>query len=111
MSRPTGRRPLPTGRPGPDRSSRWRVRLLLLGVALSSVGACLAPARAARAQVVHQQGYEATVLGWTSWYGSYALAGLGQTWCIDHGLRAPDADLGYAPTGPPAVPAGGPVGA
>ena len=32
-------------------------------------------------------------------------AGLGQAWCIDHGLRAPDADLGYAPTGPPGVPA------
>ena len=93
MSHPSVRRP-----------SRWRWRLLLLGVVLSTVGACLVPARWARAQVVHQQGYEATVLGWTSWYGSYSLAGLGQAWCIDHGLRAPDAALGYAPTGPPGVP-------
>jgi hypothetical protein len=76
-----------------------------VGVVLSTVGACLVPARWARAEVVHQQGYEATVLGWTSWYGSYSLAGLGQAWCIDHGLRAPDADLGYAPAGPPGVPA------
>ncbi len=73
------------------RPSPWRWRLLLLGVVLSTVGACLVPARWARAEVVHQQGYEATVLGWTSWYGSYSLAGLGQAWCIDHGLRAPDA--------------------
>ena len=105
MSHPSVRRPSRPRGPAPVPPSRWRWRLLLLGVVLSTVGACLVPARWARAEVVHQQGYEATVLGWTSWYGSYSLAGLGQAWCIDHGLRAPDAALGYAPTGPPGVPA------
>ncbi len=57
----------------------------------------------ARAEVVHGTGYEATVLGWTSWYGSYSLAQVGQVWCIDHGLRAPDAALGYRPSAPPAI--------
>ena len=66
---------------------------------------CSAPLRFARlrdadAQVVHGTGFEATVAGWTSWYGSYQLAGVGQTWCIDHGLQAPDAAFGYRPARP-----------
>lgn len=52
----------------------------------------------ASAAVVHGVGYEATVSGWTSWYGSYVLEGVGQVWCVDHGLRAPDVVLGYRPT-------------
>ena len=58
----------------------------------------------ANAEVVHGTGYEATVAGWTSWYGSYQLTGVGQTWCIDHGLQAPDAAFGYRPIPPPAIP-------
>ncbi len=53
---------------------------------------------AAGAAVVHVTGFPATVLGWTSWYGSYGMGELGVAWCIDHGSRAPDAAYGYAPT-------------
>ena len=53
--------------------------------------------RSALAAVVHGRGFEATVLGWTSWYGNYGLGDLGWGWCIDHGRLAPDADLGYVP--------------
>ena len=52
----------------------------------------------AAAQVEPVAGHEATVAGWTSWYGAYGLGDLGIGWCIDHGLRAPDPDLGYEPT-------------
>ena len=54
----------------------------------------------ALATVVHHQGFEATVLGWTSWYGDYDLGPIGDGWCIDHGLSAPDASFGYRPTTP-----------
>jgi LPXTG-motif cell wall-anchored protein len=66
--------------------------LVLLGPA--------ARARPAQATVVHRVGFEATVLGWTSWYGSYDMGPLGAGWCIDHGLRAPDPALSYRPTDP-----------
>jgi hypothetical protein len=66
--------------------------LVLLGPA--------ARAQPAQAVVVHRAGFEATVLGWTSWYGSYDMGELGAGWCIDHGLRAPDPALGYRPTDP-----------
>lgn len=69
--------------------------LCLTGAVLSAVGDAERPALA---QVVHGQGYQATVLGWTSWYGSYQLGAMGTGWCIDHGLRAPDAAFGYVPT-------------
>lgn len=52
----------------------------------------------AEAQVVQRQGFRATVMGWSSWYGSYGMGPLGAAWCIDHGSRAPDAAYGYAPT-------------
>jgi hypothetical protein len=55
----------------------------------------------ALAAVVHGAGFEATVLGWTSWYGSYDLGPLGAGWCIDHGLLAPDATFAYVPTDVP----------
>lgn len=61
-------------------------------------------AEAADADVLHGTGFDATVAGWTSWYGSYQLNGIGQTWCIDHGLQAPDATFGYRPTPPPDIP-------
>ena len=65
-------------------------RTLVLAIPLLTLCALLVFARAgaADAQVVHGAGFEATVAGWTSWYGSYQLAGVGQTWCIDHGLQA-----------------------
>ena len=61
-----------------------------------AVGGLLA--RPAAAEVVHVSGYAATVDGWTSWYGSYGLGPIGTTWCIDHGIPAPDASDDYAPT-------------
>jgi hypothetical protein len=54
--------------------------------------------RHAGAVVVHELGFDATVLGWTSWYGAYGLGWLGWGWCIDHGAHAPDGDFGYVPT-------------
>jgi hypothetical protein len=81
-------------------------RTLALAVPLLTLCALLVFARSgdAHAEVVHGTGYEATVAGWTSWYGSYQLFGVGQTWCIDHGLQAPDAVFGYRPIPPPAIP-------
>ncbi len=55
----------------------------------------------ALAVVEHRSGFDATVLGWTSWYGSYGLGDQGLGWCIDHGLLAPDAAYGYVPIVPP----------
>jgi hypothetical protein len=72
--------------------------LVVAGVASWGIGA---PPPVALADVVHGQGFEATVLGWTSWYGNYGLGDLGWGWCIDHGLLAPDADLAYVPTDVP----------
>lgn len=84
-----------------------RLGALLLAAALVVVGAARVGPRAApaAAAVVHGDGYRATVHGFTSWYGSYQLAGIGTAWCIDHGIRAPDADLAYAPTDLAEVPA------
>lgn len=81
--------------------ARRRIRRLggLAGLVLVVVG--LVPgarARAADAVVVHQLGYQATVAGWTSWYGSYAMGAIGPAWCIDHGIAAPDPAYGYTPT-------------
>lgn len=86
--------------PGP-RSARRRATLAVAAVTVAA-GAVLAvtapPTPPALAAVSHGEGYQATVLGWTSWYGAYHLGDLGTGWCIDHGLRAPDADFGYVPT-------------
>jgi hypothetical protein len=74
---------------------------VVAAVGLAVLWATPVPARAA---VRHGVGFEGTVLGWTSWYGSYDLAGIGTTYCIDHGSRAPDAALGYRPTTLPLAP-------
>ena len=66
--------------------------LVVLGVVPPSVD------RPAGATVDHRLGYAATVQGWTSWYGSYGMDGLGSMWCIDHGIPAPDPSYGYRPT-------------
>ncbi|GAC1375874.1 MAG: hypothetical protein NVSMB4_04320 [Acidimicrobiales bacterium] len=86
--------------------ARWLVwmvrrRVFLAVAGLVSVAVGIVPLfgdRPAGATVDHRLGYEATVEGWTSWYGSYGIDGLGATWCIDHGIPAPDASYGYRPT-------------
>ena len=55
-------------------------------------------ARRATAAVLHGVGYNATVMGWTSWYGTYNMGAIGPAWCVDHGIAAPDPALGYRPT-------------
>jgi hypothetical protein len=86
----------------PSRPRRLLVAGASLFVALASVTLVLhaldAGPRPARAAVIPAAGFQATVLGKSSWYGSYELAGLGRAWCIDHGSHAPDDALGYAPT-------------
>ncbi len=67
----------------------------LSGTLVSGFGSTPEPALA---EVVHGSGYNATVLGWTSWYGNYGLGAVGWGWCIDHGIAAPDAAYGYVAT-------------
>ncbi|MEO7555667.1 MAG: Ig-like domain-containing protein [Acidimicrobiales bacterium] len=78
--------------------SRRAPAAIILIVALLLVVWRLPGPSPAGATVQQGSGFAATVLGWTSWYGSYALDGIGVGYCIDHGLQAPDVDLGYAPT-------------
>jgi hypothetical protein len=68
--------------------------LVVVGMLAAGVGSARRPAGAV---VVHQLGFEATVLGWTSWYGTYGMGALGWGWCIDHGIAAPDGAFRYAP--------------
>jgi hypothetical protein len=53
--------------------------------------------RPASAAVVRRTGFSATVAGWHSWYGSYGMAAIGDAWCVDHGIPAPDAAYDYGP--------------
>lgn len=79
--------------PGPRRRGR---RLVLAGVALVCGLVGSGPwTGTAGAEVRHGVGFAATVAGWRSWYGSYLIEGVGESWCVDHGLVAPDADHGY----------------
>ncbi len=98
---------VPRFQPRPRHADRRRVRPGVLGaIGLAAVvwGGVLtgasAGARPALATVVHRTGFEATVLGWTSWYGSYDLGAIGPGWCIDHGSAAPDAAYRYVPSVP-----------
>jgi Prealbumin-like fold domain len=50
------------------------------------------------AEVVRLGGFRATVDGHEGWFGTYEVGGIGTTWCVDHGIVAPDADFGYVPT-------------
>lgn len=81
----------------PTRRSSSTPLLVCCIAAVCFVGAAVLPGRSpsAGATVTHGQGFEATVLGWTSWYGAYELGDIGPVWCIDHGMHAPDPDLGY----------------
>ena len=74
--------------------------LALAVTALVVLGRLASPAEA---RVTPRVGFRATVLGWTSWYGSYDLGALGPAWCIDHGLTAPDPAFAYLPTSLPDV--------
>jgi hypothetical protein len=82
-------------------------RLAATGLSLLVAGATwlLTSSPPAAAVVTPQHGTRATVDGFTSWYGSYAMAGLGTAWCIDHGIRAPDPAFAYRPADLSAVPA------
>lgn len=74
--------------------------------ALSAIAVCilaaaplrlLSPPAPAAAAVEHSTGFSATVDGFRGWYGSYRLGDIGEVWCVDHGIPAPDAALGYEP--------------
>jgi hypothetical protein len=71
--------------------------LVLAAAAVVRAGVLAAPT-AANAAVEHGVGFHATVDGYRSWYGSYRLGDLGDVWCVDHGIAAPDVVLGYEPT-------------
>lgn len=93
-----------TGRARARRAASLLVACVLLATGGSRLGLAARPATAA---VVHGRGYEATVFGFSSWYGSYVVGAIGPAWCVDHGIRAPDPALGYVPTSltgtPPSV--------
>ncbi len=76
------------------------VAALLVLAGASVLGSARSPGPA-EAAVTPALGYHATVLGWSSWYGSYDMGPLGSAWCIDHGLHAPDPAFRYAPTTAP----------
>jgi hypothetical protein len=81
--------------------------VLLAGCTSLFVATALLATRPApvHAAVTHDTGFRATVLGWSSWYGSYGMGSLGTAWCIDHGSRAPDPSYQYVRTDLPTVPA------
>lgn len=85
--------------------SRFMIVIATVTAAVAALGLARGGPQAG-AEVIHGTGYEATVMGWTSWYGSYMLRDVGMVWCIDHGLRAPDSEYGYRPTAQPAIPLG-----
>lgn len=72
---------------------------LVAALAVARTAGVFAPPALAAAAVEHGAGFSATVDGYRSWYGSYRLGELGEVWCVDHGIAAPDVVLGYEPTG------------
>ncbi len=82
----------------PRRHRGGRTAGVLLACVLAAGPARLtAPPRAAGAVVQEGTGFSATVDGYRSWYGSYLLGDIGATWCVDHGIAAPDVALAYEP--------------
>lgn len=73
----------------------WLLVTLVVPLAVRVVGEGPRPAAAA---VIHGDGFAGVVDGFRSWYGSYVLGDRGEVWCVDHGIPAPDAVLGYEPT-------------
>ena len=76
---------------------RRRAGVLLLLVAAVLIALPLPIARAAVREGV---GLRGTVLGRSSWYGSYDVAGIGLAFCLDAERLAPDSDYDYR-LGPP----------
>ena len=89
-----------------NRRVQSRVRHHGVGVAMAllisliALGVGAMATSVARAAVTPRVGFRATVLGWSSWYGSYDLGLAGVGWCIDHGLHAPDPAFRYLPAVP-----------
>ena len=89
---------------GPVVSSMARTLLAGCTSLVAATALLVAGPGPADAAVTRQHGYQATVLGFTSWYGSYGMGPLGLAWCIDHGIRAPDPVLRYVSADIAAVP-------
>ncbi len=81
--------------PSPKRRLARTVGVLLACVFAAGPTRLVAPPRPAEAVVQEGNGFSATVDGYRSWYGSYVLGDLGEAWCVDHGIPAPDAALAY----------------
>lgn len=62
---------------------------------LAAVLLVVLPIGSASAAVVEAAGLNGTVLGWSSWYGSYTVAGVGTGFCLDHAKLAPDSAYSY----------------
>jgi hypothetical protein len=62
---------------------------------LSAVLLVVLPVGSASAAVVDAVGLSGTVLGWSSWYGSYTVTGVGTGFCLDHAKLAPDSTYNY----------------
>ena len=83
--------------PSPMRRLARTVAVLMACVFAAVPARLVAPPRLAEAVVQEGKGFSATVDGFRSWYGSYVLGDLGETWCVDHGIPAPDVALAYEP--------------
>lgn len=83
----------------PSATRRWArtVGLVVACVLAAGPARLLDPAPTAQAEVQEGIGFSATVDGFRSWYGSYVLGDLGPSWCVDHGIAAPDVALAYEP--------------
>lgn len=96
-----GSSPRREGSPTPVARSALRPWRPLLAVTACLIVAAplrlLSPPAPAAAEVEHGSGFSATVDGFRGWYGSYRLGDIGEVWCVDHGISAPDAALGYEP--------------
>lgn len=95
----------PFGRVRGRWTARSATKALVVGVmgsvavvAAAWAGGVFAGPTAAGAAVEHGVGFAGRVDGYRSWYGSYRLGDLGEVWCVDHGIAAPDVALAYEPT-------------
>lgn len=80
-----------------QRTGRARRRLgALFGLLAVLVVLVVAlPIGTANAAVQPAVGLNGTVLGFSGWYGSYSLAGIGTGFCLDFGKAAPDSAYSY----------------
>lgn len=77
-----------------QRTGRARRRLGALFGLLAVLVVSL-PIGTANAAVQPAVGLNGTVLGFSGWYGSYSLAGIGTGFCLDFGKAAPDSAYNY----------------